>query len=387
MDILLYMHNGSANHGCEALARTISGIFSEYGQVRLFSKRPEEDRKYIDDASLDIVKTNVPVNTHSVSGIITALKIKYLKQKYAFVKPSYKSLLDSVTEGCVAVSIGGDNYCYDGMPEVLSILNREINRRGGKTVLWGCSIEPSLLENDLIVSDLSSYSLIAAREEITYKALTESRVNTKIVKVTDSAFLLPAVYEKLPDGFIEGNTVGVNISPLVLSLNNGNRLLFDAYRMLIKNITERTDMNVALIPHVVWEKNNDMQAINELYEEFKDSKRVIKLGDANACVLKGYISRCRFFVGARTHATIAAYSSLVPTLVVGYSVKSMGIATDLFGDYTHYVLKGDELKSADELYNSFEYIYDNENEIKQRLASVIPEYKEKTKINLESIMG
>ena len=65
--------------------------------------------------------------------------------------------------------------------------------------------------------------------------------------------------------------------------------------------------------------------------------------------LKGYIARCRFFVGARTHATIAAYSSCVPTLVLGYSVKSRGIARDLFGNEENYVLPVQSLQEPDEL--------------------------------------
>ena len=53
--------------------------------------------------------------------------------------------------------------------------------------------------------------------------------------------------------------------------------------------------------------------------------------------LKGFIARCRFFVGARTHATIAAYSSCIPTFSVGYSIKAKGIAQDIFGTYKNYV--------------------------------------------------
>ena len=47
------------------------------------------------------------------------------------------------------------------------------------------------------------------------------------------------------------------------------------------------------------------------YEEFKDTGRVIILPDHLKChQYKGYIARMRFFIGARTHATIAAYSNL-----------------------------------------------------------------------------
>ena len=55
--------------------------------------------------------------------------------------------------------------------------------------------------------------------------------------------------------------------------------------------------------------------------------RVLLVGDHNCMELKGFIGRCRFFVGARTHATIAAYSSCVPTLAAGYSVKSLEYRT------------------------------------------------------------
>lgn len=55
------------------------------------------------------------------------------------------------------------------------------------------------------------------------------------------------------------------------------------------------------------------------------------------------------FIGARTHATIAAYSSLVPTLVVGYSVKARGIARDLFGTEKNYVLPVQLLRKEEDL--------------------------------------
>ena len=50
------------------------------------------------------------------------------------------------------------------------------------------------------------------------------------------------------------------------------------------------------------------------------------------------ISQCRFFIGSRTHSVIAAYSSGVPTLALGYSIKSKGIAQDIFGEYETYAV-------------------------------------------------
>ena len=83
------------------------------------------------------------------------------------------------------------------------------------------------------------------------------------------------------------------------------------------------------------------------------------------------------FVGARTHATIAAYSSLVPTLVVGYSVKARGIARDLFGTEENYVVPVQSLQDKEDLVNSFRWLLSREREIRNHLEAVMPSYQEK----------
>ena len=104
---------------------------------------------------------------------------------------------------------------------------------------------------------------------------------------------------------------------------------------------------------------------------------MIEIGDASASELKGYISRCRLFIGARTHATIAAYSSCVPTLVVGYSVKAKGIAKDLFGTEEEYVSSGTGIAEPEDLIEGFEWLLSNEKEQKNKLESIMPSYREK----------
>ena len=96
--------------------------------------------------------------------------------------------------------------------------------------------------------------------------------------------------------------------------------------------------------------------------------------------LKYIISQCRLFIGARTHATIAAYSTCVPTLVIGYSVKSRGIATDLFEIEENYVVPIQTIKSVRELISAFDWLEANANTIKQHLQSVIPAYQEKARM-------
>ena len=80
------------------------------------------------------------------------------------------------------------------------------------------------------------------------------------------------------------------------------------------------------------------------------------------------------FVCARTHASIAAYSTCVPTLVLGYSIKSKGIAQDIFGTDENYVINVKALKAKDDLLVSFKWLSDNEDRIRKHLQSVMPGY-------------
>ena len=145
------------------------------------------------------------------------------------------------------------------------------------------------------------------------------------------------------------------------------------YEILIEHILKETDMAIALIPHVIWDDSDDRIPLMQLYERYKKSGRVLVIEDQNCSKLKYAISKCRFFVGARTHSTIAAYFSGIPTLVVGYSVKARGIARDLFGDEEQYSLSVQRLKETDELLKKFRWILENEELIKKQLNSKIPE--------------
>ena len=138
-------------------------------------------------------------------------------------------------------------------------------------------------------------------------------------------------------------------------------------------------MNVCLIPHVVCENNDDSKSCEYLYEKFNKNSRISIVNDMNCKKLKYIISKCRFFIGARTHSTIAAYSTCVPTLVVGYSIKSIGIARDLFGTDKNYVLSVQNIDDENELVNNFNYFLDNETLIKETLEKQIPNYVLKAK--------
>lgn len=294
-------------------------------------------------------------------------------------------LLDKSADKPVAVSIGGDNYCYPEMISDLMLTNDVFQHKGLDTVLMGCSIEPDFIDKDKkLVEDLKSYKKVIARESITYNALLKAGLtNDQVILASDPAFRLEKVELPLPKGFKEGKTVGLNVSPMVQGKESVPGITMDNYRELIKHIISDTDYQVALIPHVVWASNDDREPLNILYNEFKDTGRVVIIEDGSASELKGFISKCAIFVGARTHSTIAAYSSCVPTLVLGYSVKSRGIATDIFGSCDNYVIPVQNLKKTGDLVAAFDWIYERRDDIKCHLEQIMPGYIDNAKKNIE----
>ena len=131
------------------------------------------------------------------------------------------------------------------------------------------------------------------------------------------------------------------------------------------------------VPHVVSSNSDDRTAIQFLYDKIDCKERVFLVDDCTCEELKGYISQCRFFLGARTHSIIAAYSCMVPTLAVGYSVKAKGIAKDIFGEYEPYVLSVQNMSKSDSLLKKMLWIMENEKEIRLHLQNVMPFYTAK----------
>ena len=373
--IVLYMHAGSGNHGCEAIANTIVQMLPKPAIVMTNSLAEDEAYSLKGKATI-IEERKVRKNFFIHSWYYLCDRVFHDPEaafRYRFREVCGRNLRQ------MNISIGGDNYCYGILLKELKCSNRLFTGQGAMTVLLGCSIEPELLSEPDIIEDMKRYACIIARESITWQALVQAGLKEKSYLVPDSAFLLKAKRLPVPEGFVEGNMVGLNVSPMVVERENSPGITMENYRRLIRHILEKTDMGVALIPHVVWKSNDDRTVLRKLWQEFRDTGRVIMIEDADCEVLKGYIARCRFFIGARTHATIAAYSSLIPTLVLGYSVKARGIAFDLFGTWENYVLPVQSLQRKEELMECFEWLMREEDRIRKRLTAVMPAYLERAR--------
>ena len=234
----------------------------------------------------------------------------------------------------------------------------EAARRLGKpTHLLAASVGPfskdPVVERQM-VRHLQGYVTISVRETASFNYLKSIGIDG-VTLVAEPAFVLdPEPWDVEPYLPHDRDHLGVNFSPLVRRVrkDEASRREFDEdIAAFIKSVLETSAMDVLLIPHseplAGTDPNSDrsyMQQLLDMVGEHGGRVRLLPNG-LNAGQLKFALGRCRYFIGARTHATVGSISRSVPTLSIAYSVKAVGINEDLFGS-TRYVLPTPEVTRA-----------------------------------------
>jgi polysaccharide pyruvyl transferase WcaK-like protein len=188
-------------------------------------------------------------------------------------------------------------------------------------------------------------ALVATRDALSTKALRDMGFAGPIIEASDVALRLPytSPAPRIPGGRVR---VGINVSGLLMQGGYTQDNMFglradyaQVSRDLISAFLRHPDgCEVHLVPHVIaWGAetriDDDMQVSRELAAAFPGT--VVAPAFQTPSEAKSYIAGLDFFVGARMHACIAAFSSGVPVVPLAYSRKFAG----LFGTlgYNHTV--------------------------------------------------
>ncbi len=379
--ILLYGIGSLQNRGCEALVNSTIAQISPNIEIVAATFDYEHDKNMYKD------RINRFVNHHKQNPEeFTEEEQKEFEhiQNIPFDYYNYecfyeRDVIKEMKDADICIHIGGDNYCY-GVNEWIYTINRKAKELNKKTVLWGASLYDEI--NDLeLINDLQKYDLLMIREKISYNAIKKYIDKDRIMLVPDPAFSLKPKKVTLSKWYKGRDVIGLNLSPLTVKTKENE----EAVTRFIDYILKNTKYSITLLPHVAVEEVSDLSVLKKIKEKYKDEDRIfLDDGEYNCQEIKYIISKCALVVAARTHASIAAYSTEIPTLVIGYSVKSRGIAEDLFGNYQDYVLPTEELV-GDQLINKFKYINKNKQKIKEILKEKMKIVREEAK-NLYSNM-
>ena len=381
------------NRGCEAIVRsTVALLRAQCGEVKVLvpSLDIERDRAQWPDAAehgVRFVRAYLP----RAAGYwvhLQRLPVPFLKRaRWPFPMPSW--LRKQLSEVDAVLAVGGDNYSLDyRIPSPVMGLDRYAMDLGKPVILWGASVGPFDREPGFVPAvkrHLARMNFIAVRESASYRYLTEKLGLANVVLMADPAFMLgretidyTRFWPRCPNGVL-----GVNISALIERYKRPEQDLRVEVAEFIRRAVRDYGLGVLLVPHVNplqgEHSGGDATYMADLLERVRDLGDSVAMmpHELNAAQIKYVISQLRFFVGARTHSTIAALSSGVPTVSIAYSVKARGINRDLFGN-EDAVLPTTEL-SADRLQRSLDWLIQEERRLQETLAHRIPELQEQAK--------
>lgn len=209
--------------------------------------------------------------------------------------------------------------------------------------------------------------------------------------VTDLAFALP--YET---GMYQLNSerirIGLNPSSLLwedgFKKNNqfGLTVNYQIYcRKLIQKLEATKQYEIHLIPHAIEDAEaaaeNDLRVCRILHHEFPDT--IVAPAFSTPVEAKSYIHHMDVFIGARMHATIAAFSSGVATIPFSYSRKFEGLYENL---RYPYVISGKKESTEEAVEKTVKYIQNQSllkgqaDKLMQNVYKKLEEFENKIKL-------
>lgn len=359
--------NGSVgNRGCEAILRgTISGLEQIFKDSKFynayFADQVPDQKKGTWDANLIYLPLQRK-NPRRQRAPLKWLHFYVLSKLSPFARKYYlfRNIKNVVQKSTAVFLVGGDNYSLDyGYPHLYFALAQMSLDLGSPTFLWGASVGPFSKDPEyekFASEQLRKITRIYARESITIDYLNSIGVHENVLRTVDPAFLLEPRSCNFPEAvteFIERGAVGMNISPLLAKYRPGESAdtWLEKSSEIVHHLLQTFDLPILLIPHVMNQERNiqsdDHTFLTRVWEKLpiEDKGRSVVVGrEYDAAETKWLISQLRFFIGARTHATIASLSTGVPTLVLAYSIKGKGIIRDIFQD-DEWLLNVEEISS------------------------------------------
>ena len=347
---LLFVGNGPyRNRGCEAIVRGTMEILSETFGPDL-SARSGVMASPATVAAQKTEEIDPRVDNFPISHVGPRLSRKWWMSQAnvrlgANLHPHVRDLQGPSEGVACALQLGGDNYSLDyGRPWDYMSMDRWLAKRGVPVVLWGASVGPFEADAEfapVMHAHLKTLAGIFVRETASRNYLERHGISANVHLVADPAFCMtpsepgnPILRELVMEGMI-----GINISPLVARFSDTGGDV-ETWRQksadMIAQAAERTGRPLLLVPHVGSPKPDEddyafMDSLAAMVAPRVPVPVRVAPSGLSAAELKWLIAQCAVFAGARTHSTIAALSSGVPTLSLSYSIKAIGINQDIFG--------------------------------------------------------
>ena len=392
------INNG--NRGCVALSITAMSIID-----KIFHEAGEDYRLYLTDSAVN----EKNFFEYKAEGL---LPLRFIPCRHFPL--SLKALVKSVAknknfglkpfrEADFILDIGqGDSFAdIYGKPrfELIDDIHRAARLLNKPYCLLPQTIGP--FKDDKIrkqaVKSIEKATLVMARDKQSLDFVREIAPTQKNVsEYIDVAFFMPYKKMEFSADYVH---VGLNISALLwhggYTGNNQFGLKSDyqhIVRSLIGFFLSLPNVMLHLIALVVSSERhieNDYAVNYDLWMEYGRNPRLVLAPLALSPVdVKGYIAGMSFFMGARMHATIGAFSAGVPVVPMAYSRKFNGLFVDtLQYSYLADLKTASELDILDIVKNAYESRKELKSAIDERMNGMVKERGKMITDDLKTFFG
>ncbi|MDX2306636.1 MAG: polysaccharide pyruvyl transferase family protein [Hyphomicrobium sp.] len=353
--IVLVGNSTSANRGCQAIALGTLALFREVLGPGVNMRSGVIVPAGSAGQGLPAVSPKEPPQIALVPrprrSIVRKVMRRLFGQRSGFDYRELGRLLDGGAD--LVLEVGGDNYTLDyGRPYSFIDLDHALLGARLPLMIWGASVGPfnadPLFEKE-IMGHFSRLRQVFVRETISEQYLKSCGLEN-VTLMADPAIAMQPEAPAKPCWDVDRSrgAIGLNLSPFQARQIAGGKKAFwdvtegDIDRLaafgaeLVSWVVAEFGREVVLVPHVMaavpW--NNDYGVLSKVVSRLDPStaRRVQLLPDTlTAPELKWAMSELHTFVGSRTHATLGAISSGIPTAAFSYSRKSIGLMRDLYG--------------------------------------------------------
>jgi colanic acid/amylovoran biosynthesis protein len=404
MNILITGHDTFHNKGCQALIYTTTKILKQVFQnatFTIFSWEPEYDGPLFKtdnpDTECEFIRHRFQTNEFSLRNKLWLTLNNYgvRTDKILRVKPTFYDAIKScdlmvISGGDILADYGDESIKHCFFPVAVAIALKK------PVYVFGQSISQYKSQEMLKFARyyLNKVSLITVREKLSFDYLKKIRIKAHLHLTADPAFTLTPCNdsrlneivqtEHLPDA--NNTMIGISVSETATRWSESSHEDFaKVMAEVCDQLISKYKAKIVFVPHVSYPNDpaNDDRLAGKAVRSLMVNKRDAFLieGDYSCEELKAVISKCALFIGARTHATIAAASMLVPTIAIAYSIKAFGIMEDIL-DKEKCVC---DIRSTSrkELLSKAEYLIENHDNVAEEMGKRLEKIRKRSMRNGE----